>query len=632
MNTSNPNDTNTTNREAGMNTSNPKDEATPEETGGAGEEDNFLAQILIERSDLRNLTINTKKENWLTTDHVRTGMGMYTKTGESTKNIAVTATFLDEKERGDERKRFLYDDGSNENIINNERYLFDMRPIQTFRRITTVEDKSNTVTLATHVGRFKFATPTGVIEGQAYLADIKTNIFSPDKLVQALGKSVRKTIKPNGEAFFTVGQDGNETRYELDNKIPHNIRGFFLKRDSLIIKELEGEVDDIRKTKNKRDPIATVCMTRLENAIMTHNRLGHWGADKINATIDHECIQGAKRMSGQSTRYFCPICNEAKMTKQPKLKTKHCEMVSEVVGSTFALDRMEFPVTSIDGATSAIIVIDIAAKYAWAIPTSTKTKEEFIERVLPTIIKRARQATRNGDLTADKLTLYLRDTNMHDENEGEANPYRLLRFRSDNEFANPEMKDMFENQGFLVQTTAAHDSASNPFAEIMIRRLRESIRTYLCGAAMPDIMWTDALAIAITSHNQMSHSSMIRRSRDKSEKRYDSPIIRMTGKKPKFDYIHVPFAPTWCWVNPEGTKVNSLGMRGVEAIYVGNDEDDEKVIHVRITSGKTIKELLETGDELFKKIVKVHHVLVDEWFQSCRNGSPYHKQFIANKE
>ena len=125
---------------------------------------------------------------------------------------------------------------------------------------------------------------------------------------------------------------------------------------------------------------------------------------------------------------------------------------------------MEFSVESIEGARSAIIVTDIATKFVWAIPMLTKTTEEFVERVVPMLLKKSKQTTRRSDTTADQLTLYLRNniTPVSDGEQHEANPYFLLRLRSDNEFANPQVKELFENHGYVTQTTASYDSASNP--------------------------------------------------------------------------------------------------------------------------------------------------------------------------
>ena len=65
----------------------------------------------------------------------------------------------------------------------------------------------------------------------------------------------------------------------------------------------------------------------------------------------------------------------------------------------------------------------------------------------------------------------------------------------------------------------------------------------------------------------------------------------------------------------------------MEGIYCGNDPDDPQTKYVRITGGRPVKELIETGDEVFKQIHRVKHLIFDDTFQSCRNNSPMYNTF-----
>jgi hypothetical protein len=548
---------------------------------------------------------------------------MYNKRREEEKSITVAATTIGSTKN---KNGLIFDTAASAHMVRNERYLWDIKLLATALRVETAENKQEAVTLATHEGVFKFLTKGGsIIQGHAYLAPLKVNILSADEIVRTTGKRVTAVIEPKGgRSYIQIGEASEAEQYEMDDNIPHNMVGNFVQRT-----EKQGE--DGNKDENERT-MAEIYMTNLENAINTHNRTGHRNMRDINTTIDNQCIKGAKRIEGDSTRLICPMCAAAKMTKQPSAKSKHKEMVTEVPGCTYSIDRMEFPTESIDGAKSCLVIVDIATKLVLVVPTATKSSEEFMENIVPMIVNRARHTTRK-DIKAEDLTLYMRNCEKEEEREQEeANPYHLLRIRSDGEFATKEMRGVFEEAGFETQSTASYDSASNPFAETMIRRLRESIRTFLFGAAMPDALWTDAIHFAAASHNRMSHSTLVRRSTDKTKTRFESPEMRTSGKIAKYDHMHVPFCPVWCWANPDATGQSSMATRGVQAIYAGNDPNDPGIFLVRVTGGKNIKELMSTNDERFKKVIRVHHVVFDDWFSSCENNSPYYRQFRANRE
>ena len=103
--------------------------------------------------------------------------------------------------------------------------------------------------------------------------------------------------------------------------------------------------------------------------------------------------------------------------------------------------------------------------------------------------------------------------------------------------------------------------------------------------------------------------------------------MRRTGQVPHSRDMHVPFCPVAVFTSPDKTKLGKWEERAVEGIFVGWDLEDPHVYFVRLTGGKSVKELIKTNDEIFKEIIRVHYVVFDDFFNSCKNDSPTKRMF-----
>ena len=324
----------------------------------------------------------------------------------------------------------------------------------------------------------------------------------------------------------------------------------------------------------------------------------------------------------------CEICAMAKMKKQEKLKTNRGkDELKTSPGMVYAIDRLISPVESIGGATSAVVVIDIGSKYTRVFPTKGKTMEEFIKHVVPAIIADARHQRKDNKVGAGDIKIVLGQAE-----EGEEENW--MKIRSDGEFATPKVRAMWEKEGFKVETTVPYDSDSNPFVERVIGTLKDTTRAALLGAGMNSKLWEDGVRMACHVYNALAHSTFTRSKaeEEKGKQKFRSPVIRQTGKIPNARDMHPLFCPIVAFTTPDKTHIGAWEPRGLEGIFCGWDENDPHIYCVRLTGGKSVEELLRTGDKQFREVHRVHHVIFDDYFDSCKNESPMKKMYKERKE
>jgi len=532
------------------------------------------------------------------------------------REITVSSTVV--AGRGEERvgggTSVVVDSGASHNILCSRRNFTKIVELDEWRRIVTVEKGGvrNASTFATHKGEFRFMTEGGgIISGEALYADIVENILSTNQMKKDKGVDVDIQMRVE-QNWLVMGGD----KFGLGKEVPMRIGGYFVSGESGEQKMASGTVGEV-----------SVQMTEVEMAMHQHCKHGHVSMEKLRETIKGGGIKGAKLVGGVGRRLYCEICAAAKMKRQHTLKTKKREEELKFSpGCVISLDRLISPVQGIGGGNSAIVAMDLATRYAKVFIMKTKEMDEFLLEVVPEIILEARNQRKNAELTAKDITIVLKS-----ESEEKSEVDSWMRVRSDGEFADIRVREMWARAGFKMQVTAPNDSDSNPFAERLIGTLKNMTRVNLLAANMAEEMWEDALMMSCYRYNIMSHSAFVRGEGKKKTSALYSPLMRRNGKVPEERDQHTSFCPVAVFTSPDKVKLGAWEPRAVEGIFCGWCENDPHVYHVRLTGGKSVAQLIEEKDKEFTKLVRMHHVIFDEYFNSCKNDSPMKRMFQNRK-
>ena len=564
--------------------------------------------------------------------------------GEGGGQITIMSTRAGKGGTGGEGTGFVIDSGTSHTVLRDKTLFTDLAELKDWIPIVTAEkrgEKGIFTTLATHIGNYTFmAEGGGVIRGIAYYAELRENLLGIQQIQRESGRAV-SVIFTDKDVTLEIGQrgEGGEDRgggntaqvFKAKPEIPARLGGYFIKGEARGGKEDEDNKQPHTNDGGDRREINAL-LTNLEKAMEIHAKYGHFEIDKINKTIRGGGIIGEKEVAkGVGHRLHCEICAIAKMKKQSRLKTKRGK--NELIvkpGHMYAIDRLISPVESMGGATSAIIVIDCGSKYTWAFPMAGKTMAEFSKHVVPAIIADARHQRGTNTLGASDISIVLGEGQGREQEEED----NWMRIRSDGEFATPKIRDMWRKEGFKVETTVPYDSDSNPFVERVIGTLKDATRTALLGAGMASKLWEDGLMMACYTYNAMSHSTFTRSKaeEEKGKGKFRSPVIRQTGKIPNARDMHPSFCPIVAFTTPAKTHIGAWEPRGLEGIFCGWDKEDPHIYLVRLTGGKSVSELLKTNDKQFQEVHRVHHVIFDDFFDSCKNDSPMKRMYRERKE
>ena len=218
-----------------------------------------------------------------------------------------------------------------------------------------------------------------------------------------------------------------------------------------------------------------------------------------------------------------------------------------------ATDRV---VTSYDGYSSHLLVIDGASRRVWAFLTKTKEPPLDILRAFMT-----KFGIGNGVVRTDQGGELARSSLFRDM--------------------------MLRDFGYVVEPTGADSPSQNGGAEIYNNTLAVKVRTLLYGSGLPAKFWSAALLHAVYLHNRLVHSAT-----------NTTPYEGWYGRKP--DVTHLKTFGSRVCVKRTGSRRCKLDRHDFTGIFLGYTATDQNIIYLDLESG----------------IVKsCHHAVFDEaWY------------------
>lgn len=558
------------------------------------------------------------------------------------QRVKVFSCTINEGRRDGEPRGGIYiDDGATFSVLNRKE-MFDESSLKDISGVRIHGIDNNSIIYASKLGTFRFQPKQGnAIISEAYLADIAQSVLSPANVARerdVIYKLIGRQAKGGKKSWeMSASETLSKDTYTL--KSDGTLEGRFITGGIIYIEGNQLKIkggEEVRVTRSEDKPVLVFKLAAELEDDIRHARTGHFNENKVQATLSSGNIIGCKNNKRRGKGCICGACKVAKMKKQKWNKHQHYEDPVKTAGQAYSMDRFISPVESISGAKSAVVSVDISTRFAIATATKTKSAEDFKALVIPKLRKQAEQ--QQNVKVAVEVLIQLQGLETDDND-----PVPTIgRMRVDNEFGKENiLQQLLEKAGFKVETTAPGDSDSNPYGERLIYTIKDGIRTLLFAAAMPDVMWEDAMEMIIFRYNSIVHDSeRLRGRKDKLR----SPFVKATGRITRYEWMQNPFCPAWVWTNPIKNKnVTAWMPRAKEAIYVGNKEDDPSQFYVRFTGGKRIDELIQTREEIdveesrikgeqvmkkvlwvdpiFAKRVVAKHVTFDCKFETCPNNS-----------
>ena len=553
------------------------------------------------------------------------------KEGKEREKIILSLTGMeDEKQqatRDGVESGIVVDPGSSHTVLNDMKHFLEVKELEEWLEIVTVTVEQERVRArATHRGTYIFcAKQGGVIKGTAYFAEISESILSTNYMQQEHGGKVSVTHEGTRHVLeITRKQATEREEYVLKAGVPMRLEGTFVTGGFQKVNEDTGDKEeDIEIEKAQEMSKSKICvqLSALEQSMLEHVRYGHVCDQKRADTIRGGGIKGAKMPVGVGRKLYCEVCAMAKMRRVSKTKTKREEPLTCLPGHVIQLDRLISPVESVNGYNSLIAAVDLGTRYAQVYLMKTKEMEEFLRDVVPQIIAEAANQRKKGDLKAADITIQFRTTK-----EGETVD-EWMRIQADGEFESETVRWMWRKAGFAIQTTAGYTSEKNPFVERLNQTLAGTTRVMMQGAKMPQEMWADAITMAARIYNITAHSAFVRGKEKGKKGSLASPEMRRSGQIPNDRDMVPAFCPCVCFTTPDKLKLGKWDDRGELGIFCGWSVNNPHKYLVRKTGGRSVQELLATGDQDFKKIVESQHVMFDQFFTSCKEQSPLHRMF-----
>jgi len=144
--------------------------------------------------------------------------------------------------------------------------------------------------------------------------------------------------------------------------------------------------------------------------------------------------------------------------------------------------------------------------------------------------------------------------------------HKIRRFRTDNgtEFINQALKDFFEEEGIIHETTAPYSPQSNGVAERFNQTITTMARCILKD--LPKSLWAEAIAWSVYTKNRLPHSTIS----------FKSPYELFYGQHPSLDHLKSFGTPCIIYIMPEerppGSKLLPRGREGIICGYTHSNK------------------------------------------------------------
>ncbi|KAI3521421.1 hypothetical protein L1887_10887 [Cichorium endivia] len=222
-----------------------------------------------------------------------------------------------------------------------------------------------------------------------------------------------------------------------------------------------------------------------------HQRLGH-PSDQVLGVLKNKLSLGNDRLS------LCEVCHKAKQTREPFPLSSH---KSSSLGDLVHLDVWgPYRVSTRDGFKYFLTVVDDYTRAVWVY--LLRTKDEVFENIVVFFNMIKLQFSKSVKI-----------------------------FRSDNgtEFVNSKVKNFFEKEGILHQTTCVYTPQQNGVVERKHRHLMNVARSLLFQSGLPLNLWGETILTATFLINRTPTSVLNGK----------SPFEMIYNVEPNFDFLRV---------------------------------------------------------------------------------------------
>lgn len=212
-------------------------------------------------------------------------------------------------------------------------------------------------------------------------------------------------------------------------------------------------------------------LTGVNKAKLWHDRFAHVSINAIVDTVKNNAVTGIDSIENQ--RFFCEDCQYGKLSRLPY---EPSEPKSQYLpGEKVHMDLAgPFPTASLRGSKYFLLIKDDASNFKCIYFIKTKDKVKNNIEVFVTWIQ---------NQTGRKLKVVKTDCGL--------------------EFTNDDVAEIFAKFGITHETSAPYCPQQNGRAERDIRTIKETARTLLKSAKLPDKLWAEAVACAVYIHNRV---------------------------------------------------------------------------------------------------------------------------------
>ena len=222
-------------------------------------------------------------------------------------------------------------------------------------------------------------------------------------------------------------------------------------------------------------------------------------------------------------------------------------------------------ITSRDGYTAYLIIIDAATRYIWTFYLKNKQApltiiDSFLEKhgrkhngIITTHTKGILAKSRSFKTTCTERGYQVTPHDVDIINTAIPN---VIRTDGGGEFDNEELDTIIAKHGYIHEHTAPDSSNSNGMAERPNRTLKERTRCLLYAAGLGTEFWADALAHAVWLYNRTYHSAIDM-----------TPYQAYTHRTPTLDGL-LTFG---CKITPRktGKRRHALDSHHFDGIFLG---------------------------------------------------------------
>ena len=293
---------------------------------------------------------------------------------------------------------------------------------------------------------------------------------------------------------------------------------------------------------------ALATATSNEKLRLWHERCSHINVNYIRETVKNNAITGInlEQVKGD---LFCEECQKGKQAKKPypARLTDNNSQPGEIAHADLS---GKMPVPSLNGSKYFLLIKDEASSFR--IAYFLREKSEVPECIRDYIRMMETQTGR-----------------------------KLKIFRSDNgtEFVNSAMKCFLDQNGTIHETSVPYCPESNGKIEREMRTIKDSARTMLQQAKLPDFLWAEATATSVYVHNRLLNKQTGNK----------TALEQIFKRKPNLSHLrvfgcnafsHVPDQKRSVW-EAKGRKFIFVGYEGLSNKYRLFDPATKSIITAR---------------------------------------------------